>query len=140
MGLDMYMEKKLKTDNFDYDNMTEVAYWRKANQIRQWIVTNCGYNSNSNTEYFLITKEQLKKLYTDCKDIVERYEREGEEITTELVDYCKKVMPTKDGFFFGNTAINEWYFEDIKNTLEQVADILINTDFDKEDIYYYEWW
>ena len=140
MGLDMYMEKKLKTDNFDYNNMTEVAYWRKANQIREWIVVNCGYNPNSNTEYFLMTKEQLKKLYTDCKDIIERYEREGEEITTELINYCNEVMPTKSGFFFGNTAIDEWYFEDIENTLRQVADILINTDFDKEDIYYYEWW
>ena len=49
-------------------------------------------------------------------------------------------MPTKSGFFFGDTEINEWYFEDIKNTLRQTADILINTDFDKEDIYYYEWW
>lgn len=136
----MYMEKKLKTDKLDYHNTTKVAYWRKANQIRQWIVTNCGYDSNSNVEYFLITKEQLKKLYTDCKNIIEKYENGSEKITTELVDYCKEVMPTKSGFFFGDTAIDEWYFEDIKNTLRQVADILINTDFDKEDIYYYEWW
>lgn len=45
----------------------EVAYWRKANQIRQWFVNHIEeFDENDNGEYFTVTKELLERLIMDC--------------------------------------------------------------------------
>ena len=58
----------------------------------------------------------------------------------ELLDRCNKVLgdhsladyllPTKDGFFFGGTAYDEWYFDDVKRIQCYLSDVLLST-FDR---------
>ena len=124
MGLDMYLYRKKK----DEKEAEEVAYWRKANQIRQWIVDNCGYNDDANCEFFPMTKEQLEKLAEDCDKVIENR------------DMAPVLFPTSSGFFFGSTEYNEWYFDDLKETSRMVKEVLKETDFDTQEIAYYEWW
>ena len=129
MGLDMYLERAKKAERRKKNKDTqEVMYWRKANQIREWFVRNTGYGENDDCKYHRLTEKQLRKLYDDCK--------------TVLTDHSKaeEIMPTSSGFFFGSTAYDEWYFNDIEETAEQLYHILNDTDFETEDIYYYEWW
>ena len=129
MGLDMYLERASKEQRRKRNKETEeVMYWRKANQIRDWFVRNTKYRANDNCKYHRLTEKQLRQLYNDCQ--------------TVLADHSKaeEIMPTSSGFFFGSTAYDEWYFDDIKETAERLNHILNDTDFETEDIYYYEWW
>ena len=50
------------------------------------------------------------------------------------------LIPTKSGFFFGNTDYNESYFWDLENTVRQLEKVINETDWNNEDIFYYEWW
>lgn len=127
MGLDMYMNRKLKTDTKgDYAN--EVAYWRKANQIRQWIVNHTEMKEEDDCEVIPMTKELLEQLVKDCAEVIANPE------------FAPKIMPTSSGFFFGSTEYDEWYFQDLRDTIQQVEKILKTTDFVNEVIEYTEWW
>jgi len=127
MGLDMYMNRRLKTDvNGEYAK--EVAYWRKANQVRQWIVDHTEMQKEDNCEIIPMTKELLEQLVKDCEEVLANPERASE------------IMPTSSGFFFGGTEYDEWYFENLRDTIQQVKEILDHTDFDTEVVEYTEWW
>jgi hypothetical protein len=43
------------------------------------------------------------------------------------------LLPSTSGFFFGNTEYDEWYYNDIQNTIE----ILEKALEDKDGEYYY---
>ena len=138
MGLDMWLFKTDKNEN-NWDGRTfigkehikdfdELIYWRKANQIRKWIVNNCGYPIDGNVMEYKLTKEDLEKLVNDCKIILDNR------------DECENIMPTEEGFFFGDTEYDEYYFGDIEYTLHNVEKALSEINFEKEDVFYYEWW
>ena len=52
----------------------------------------------------------------------------------ELVDICKKVLddhslaeellPTEEGFFFGSTDYDEYYYKDLEETVEMLEPLL----------------
>ena len=137
MGLDMYLERKLKFDangreytkeELHENPSEEVAYWRKANQIRQWFVTNCDYDPDADCEYFRVTKEQLEQLVADCKEVLAHHNR------------AEEILPTSSGFFFGSTDYDEYYFDDLVATIEQVTRVIEETDWENEIIEYFEWW
>lgn len=88
MGLDMYLEKKKKgASNDEYE---EVAYWRKANQIRQWFVNHIEeFNEDDNCEYFTVTKELLERLVMDCYCVL--CSREGIEIDDKIKKKMEKI-------------------------------------------------
>ena len=72
MGLDqnMYRFNKHLTNtarNFANDNSKEeLAYWRKSNELHQWI---CDHVKEvDNCEFVLISKQQLEELYNTCFD------------------------------------------------------------------------
>lgn len=123
MGLDMYLEKR-KANNEEYE---EIAYWRKANQIREWFNSHLE-NGVENCEHTLVSKEDLEQLLEDCKKVLEDH------------TLAEDLLPTSNGFFFGGTDYDEWYFEDLEDTVKMLEQILEETDFENEVIYYYEWW
>lgn len=126
MGLDMYLQKRDKNTGKIVDN--EVMYWRKANQIREWIVSNAGYDRMNNCVEFPLSKETLIRLRDDCKRVIDNKE------------LAREILPTRSGFFFGDTEYDDWYFDDIRTTYVELKEILRTTDFDKYEILYFEWW
>lgn len=123
MGLDMYLEKR-RTNNEEYE---EIAYWRKANQIREWFNSYLE-NGVENCEHTLVSKEDLEQLLEDCKKVLEDH------------TLAEDLLPTSSGFFFGSTDYDDEYFEELEETVKMLEQILKETDFENEDIYYYEWW
>ena len=147
MGLDMYLyirkseycSKYYKDEGFDlklelpkdvsrfFPNLTDltisrtidykVGYWRKANQIHNWFMQNCA------------NRDEYDNPIDDCRPI---------EITVDkleaLLDTCKKVLadhslagsllPTTDGFFFGSTEYDDYYFGEIEQTVEIIEPVL----------------
>ena len=96
MGLDMYL----------YEKQThEVAYWRKANAIHGWIINNAGVVDDCTP--VSLTKQDIIQLRDDCQKVVD----EGTEET------AMELLPPTEGFFFGGTGIDEWYWDILKETI-----------------------
>lgn len=128
MGLDMYLERKKRNVEADAENAwEEVMYWRKANQIREWFVNN-----------LLDVVENCKRTpvyLSDLEELVETCE-------TVLADHskAKELLPTSSGFFFGGTEYDEWYYQDLEETVEGLKRVIEETDWETEDVAYFEWW
>ena len=130
MGLDMYLNVKRRND--DDEIVSELVYWRKANQIRQWFVDNIDYPVEGNCPKE-VTKEQLQKLVEDCKVVLEAKDNE----------LANKILPTKSGFFFGSLEYDEWYYDALDYTIKKVQDVIDDYDDYVNDEYcivYDEWY
>lgn len=53
---------------------------------------------------------------------------------------AERLLPSCSGFFFGGTDYDEYYINDIKDTIDIVTKALETTDFEKEMIYYVSSW
>ena len=105
-----------------------VAYWRKANAVHKWFIDNCA-NGIDDCSPVRVTREQLVKLRDLAMQAVREPAMAGD------------VLPTQAGFFFGSTEYDEWYMEDMKNTVSQLDDILRSTPEDSwvDFIYHPSW-
>lgn len=100
--------------------LEEAAYWRKANQIHDWFVNNV-QNGKDDCRAYEVSVTQLKTLVGLCKQILNKEDGTGENTRVEL---AKELLPTQDGFFFGDTNYDEYYFQDLENTIEQLEPII----------------
>lgn len=122
MGLDMYL--------FERKTGTELMYWRKANQIRRWFVDHLNdFDPSDNLGKYDVSREVLQDLIDDIDYVLE----------DESIERAEEVMPTGSGFFFGNTEYDEYYFDSLRYTREQLQEILDITS-EEDEIYYTEWW
>ena len=89
----------------------EAGYWRKANQIHQWFVTNVQGGEDECRPHY-VSREQLQELRALCEEV--------------LADKSKapELLPTASGFFFGNTDYDEWYFQGLEQTVKIIDDCL----------------
>lgn len=133
-----------------------VMYWRKANQIHRWFVENVQHGEDDCGEYH-VEIEQLQSLVDDCKKVIESLENSkkgkkeavvgwkgGEEIKEEIevydnTDVADELLPTTSGFFFGSTEYDEWYMNDLKNTVKELSGVL-QEDNSKSSFYYSSSW
>lgn len=150
MGLDMYLEARRAlfprdpsydelnaldiipevSDNLNYFTVTrEVAYWRKANQIHAWFVKHV-QGGEDNCEPHYVTSEQLTTLRDLCIDLLK---------SRSEVD-ARVQLPPAEGFFFGGYEIDDWYWRDLENTVEQLSAILNEPRFEICDFYYRSSW
>lgn len=98
----------------------EVGYWRKANAIHDWFVNNVQDGVDICQAHY-VDREKLKELKTLCEQVLA-----DKSLAHEL-------LPTADGFFFGGTDYNDWYFESLESTIEIVdAALKLPNDWDFE--------
>ena len=88
-----------------------IATWRKANQIHNYIVQNFGKGIDDQKSIYL-ADEHLKQIL----DVIR-------EVGNDPVK-AEKLLPTKDGFFFGSTDIDEYYWQDLAYTRKTLKQIL----------------
>lgn len=137
----------------------QVGYWRKANQIHNWFVENIQDGVDDCNYHREVTEEDLNELLDICKRVLDSCEmvdgqvnngweyRDGQRIPiVEPGKYVKdssvaaELLPSTPGFFFGGTDYDEWYVQDIKNTIDIINKVLETTDFDTQMIYYVSSW
>ena len=120
---------------------TEVGYWRKANHIHRWFVENI-QDGNDNCDSYEVTKEQLEELLDVCKEVLINSNLIGQENNKYIEDssIARRLLPTTSGFFFGSTGYDNWYLEDVKNTIKIIEEIIRTTDFEKEIVIYSSSW
>ena len=168
MGLDMYLVKKKKYARKEWENMKEIAYWRKANHIHNYFVNeviSLKHRKDEDFEYHgdyeLIGKPHLVKLLDKVNYLLDNIILEDGEImngmrldkdTGEFVpnmiqgkrianpQICEEVLPRADGFFFGDQEYTQWYYDDLVHTKEMLEKILKEHDFKNYYIYYCASW
>ena len=118
MGLDMYLYEK---------QVHEIAYWRKANAIHGWIINNAGVVDDCTPIH--VSKQDLIQLRDDCQKVID----EGTQ------DAALELLPPAEGFFFGSTQIDDWYWEEIKETLEKLNTIIDESVDDAQFEYHASW-
>lgn len=89
----------------------QVAYWRKANQIHKWFVDHV-QDGNDNCEEYRVTRDQLQLLLDNCKLVLMNKEE------------APNLLPPQEGFFFGSYEYDEFYWQDIQDTIDQIEKIL----------------
>jgi hypothetical protein len=156
MGLDMYLYRRQyvsghswNTDidkDFTYKSLVNVlaiepckesphmnievcvAYWRKANAIHKWFCDLDGGKDECQNIY--VTRENLVELRDLCNSVL---------FEPAL---ASSTLPTQRGFFFGSYDYDDWYMEDMRNTVDQLDKILESTpsdDFAFDFIYRASW-
>ena len=122
-----FYKKEYDSEDNDYCCFKEVAYWRKANAIHSWFVDNVQNGTDDCHIHNECTQEILEELLNLCK-----------KVRHSPVPY--ELLPTKHGFFFGDTEYEEWYFNWIDETIKMLEKILKETDFKTYAIYYESSW
>lgn len=156
MGLDMYLKAKTYASNNDYyqknpevfDEVLQsleltpdqldpemlsmtisipVLYWRKENAIHNWFVKNAQNGVDDCGEYHVL-REQLKELAETCQKVLDDNNK------------AHDLLPTTEGFFFGGTQYDEWYFEGLQKTQSRITNYLRSPQFNNYDFYYQSSW
>lgn len=91
---------------------TTVAYWRKANSIHAWFVDHV-QNGQDDCRDYSVTVEQI----TELRDLAAR-------VLTDPAKLGPELLPSREGFFFGSYDYDEWYVEDLQNTVTQLDAVL----------------
>ena len=149
MGLDMYLTAKRYLSPYDADQKVlaekigtipelknglmrvkevscDMMYWRKANAIHSWFVKNVQDDTDDCGSYW-VSAEQLIQLRKEC------------ELAWKHKDQAATILPTKEGFFFGSTEIDDGYFQDISETIFAL-DKVEQLEEDGWDFYYSSSW
>lgn len=101
------------------------AYWRKANAIHNWFVTNV-QKGEDDCDTYNVSVEQLVELKNLCVKAQNTKD--------------PNLLPPREGFFFGSTDIDEWYWESIQDTIEQITRILELPDLVELNFSYHSSW
>ena len=146
MGLDMYMSKKTYVkqwshnkpeDQFNVDVkkggepfspikkervsyvVEEVAYWRKFNALHNWFVNKCA-DGVDECQPIYVSEERMKELLETLHKVKEVYDSNPPDKEEQLDD----IFPTSSGFFFGGTEYDEYYIQEVNETIELIENLL----------------
>jgi hypothetical protein len=141
---------KIKPERVSYV-VEQVAYWRKFNALHNWFVNECGDGEDRCQEIYigdrlpelLETLLKVKEVYENSpkkKVQVESGWSNGEKSFVEVevpedTDTLDELFPTSSGFFFGGTEYDEYYIEQVNETIELIEGLLKE---DENGDYYYQ--
>jgi hypothetical protein len=153
MGLDMYLSARKHINKIDWSKLdrdsdtrysdatipqwndvvnaagvdvsVNVAYWRKVNSVHGWFVENVQRGEDDCGEYY-VSHAKLKELVNAC--------------TLAITNKDPSILPPQEGFFFGGTDIDEWYWRDLMDTINQLQPIIDRPDFESLSFYYQSSW
>ena len=102
----------------------EACYWRKANAIHAWFVKNVQKEVDDCGVYY-VSLENITTLRDLCRQV--------------LADpsLAPTLLPAQSGFFFGSTAYDDNYLDDLRHTDERLTTLIDNADTYKNWSYEY---
>lgn len=112
---DLFPELKGLKSHFDDGIVSQieidVGYWRKANSIHKWFVDNVQDGRDECHPYY-VGRDQLQELKEVCQRVLADHDLAG------------TLLPAQEGFFFGGTEYDEWYFKGLEHTIQVVDQCL----------------
>ena len=149
MGLDMYLKARRYVSEYDegdrelsmevkqkFPELREetiqgidirVGYWRKANAIHRWFVEHVQEGQDDCGDYWC-SVDHLKDLKAVCERVL------------AFRHLAVEQLPTTEGFFFGSTDYDEFYFKDLEYTVKVVDRAIELAESGKWDIEYHSSW
>ena len=118
--------------------------WRKANHIHKWFVDNV-QDGQDNCGTYCVSDEKLRQLLSVCEEVIKASKLIAGTVRAKTVlsrDYsdgemhgtparviadatvAQKLLPTRDGFFFGSTEYDEFYLKDVVDTRDWLKRVL----------------
>lgn len=105
----------------------EVMYWRKANAIHQFFVDNC-QDGKDDCRQSYVSQDVLVELLNNINDILNDHSKADD------------LLPAQEGFFFGSTEYDEWYFDALKATKVMLEKEMASPSWDNCSYYYQSSW
>lgn len=90
----------------------DAGYWRKANAIHDWFVKNVQGGEDECKPHY-VDRDHLLALKELCEQVLE-------DKTLAL-----QLLPTTNGFFFGSTDYDQYYFDDLTQTVDIIERCLV---------------
>lgn len=109
-----------------------VAYWRKVNAVHSWFVENV-QEGRDECQQSYVRRDQLVELRAVVLTAIDAY-RGGD------MQAAEEVLPTRSGFFFGSTAMDDGYLADLDDTVGQLDRVLNHPRSEQVDYYYQASW
>jgi hypothetical protein len=153
MGLDMYLEARKNVSAYDWEREPSqqaltsilgalefsaaeldrpsvtvslpVGYWRKANQIHNWFVQNVQDGNDDCRDYY-VSRENLVALKETCEKVLDD------------MSLAQELLPSTSGFFFGSTEYDEYYEEELRETVRIVDKALQDIRLEKDTYFSYQ--
>lgn len=121
--------------------------WRKANAIHRWFVENVQSGVDDCGDYY-VSRERIEALRETCKRALAAAQvahgqpvhngttfRAGQEPEQHFEqgraalngEELAEILPTQGGFFFGPTDYDEYYLQDLEETVEKLDRVLSTT-------------
>ena len=113
----MYPDVQVTEDSPSIEIQFTVGYWRKANAIHNWFVKEVQGGEDECLPHY-VSREQLEQLRDNCKL----------ELLVTANTRGAGLLEPASGFFFGNAERDEWYYENLKRTIEIVEKCLAISD------------
>lgn len=88
-----------------------VMYWRKANAVHKWFVDTQA-DGMDNCQPIDVSTESLKELVDLCEQALANKDNPGE------------YLPSEEGFFFGGTDYDVYYFEGLEYTRDRLKELI----------------
>lgn len=114
MGLDI----TIKTEKHEID-------FRKHNYLFRWVGRLVG--EIENCEEYELDKTDIENLLADVRAVNADPTRADE------------LLPTQEGFFFGSTQYDEWYFDKIEYAERELSKMVADME-DDETATFWAWW
>ena len=148
------------TNKYGYGHiMEEVGYWRKANQIHNFFVENvqdgeddCSYHNECTKEILEDLLDKCYKVLTGSIMMIGQVKNGQQYVDGEWADcmepgkviinpeVAEELLPSCRGFFFGSTEYDEYYMQDIEDTIKIIKNVLATTDFETQMLAYCSSW
>jgi hypothetical protein len=154
MGLDMYLSKRTYVKRWDHQKterqhevivnrggkprgdidssrisevIEEVMYWRKANHIHKWFVDNVQDGVDDCKEHW-VSEGKLQELLNICEKVLESKNSD--------------LLPPSDGFLFGGSEIDDYYYIEVADTIKTLTHELdlVRENKSSGDFYYQSSW
>lgn len=84
-------------------------YFRKVNFLFAYFSNN---GSMVDDCYSIVSVSDIKDIIQRCESVLKDH------------NLAEKLLPTQDGFFFGSTEYDKWYFEDVRDCKKQFSAFL----------------
>ena len=102
-------------------------YFRKYNWLDGWVRRKLKLRELENCEHYKLTRSMVNDLIDDIKKVLSDH------------SLAEKLLPTEDGFFFGSTEYDEWYYKDLTDAKEQLTQLLAKMS-DVEPADFWSWY
>ena len=159
----VYKASKVKKSDY-YEDIYELAYWRKFNALHKWFVDNV-QDGNDDCGDYRLTKAKLEEILEILDDLADNIIlKNGTVINGYIIKrskifkkyrqipnkekgkviknwkYCRDKLPTYNGTMFGSLDYNEYYYNNVVSARDRIREILQRCDVDNEEIYYSSSW